>query len=236
MSKNKMSITLVIPTINEIQGLKVVFPRIDRTLFDEVLVIDASSTDGTVEYISQFQDVKLVTQKSKGMQNAMMEMLDLVKTEYIIEFSPDNNCIPEQLPDIVSKINEGYDMIVVSRYLGEATSEDDTLISGFGNWMFSKMIRYLGKFPVTDALTMYKGYKTSIPKERLFKKYLSTDLIYEPLLSAYSNLQNHKYIEIPGTEPARIGGASTLPWFKAGLCISLFIVRLYLRKIFKITL
>tara|TARA_Y100000590_G_C15691809_1_gene1003679 strand:- start:22 stop:729 length:708 start_codon:yes stop_codon:yes gene_type:complete len=233
---NKPTITLVIPTINEVEGLKVVFPRIDRSLFEEVLVIDASSTDGTVEYISKYPDVKFVTQKSKGMQNAMMEMLEIVKTEYIIEFSPDNNCIPEQLTDIVSKIYEGYEMVVVSRYLEDATSEDDTLISGFGNWMFSKMIKFLGKFPVTDALTMYKGYKISIPKEKLFNKYLSTDLIYEPLLSAYANLQGYKYIEIPGTEPARIGGTSTLPWFKAGLCISLLIVRLYLRKIFKITL
>ena len=233
---NKPTITLVIPTINEVEGLKVVFPRIDRSLFEEILVIDASSTDGTVEYISKYPDVKFVTQKSKGMQNAMMEMLEIVKTEYIIEFSPDNNCIPEQLTDIVSKIYEGYEMVVVSRYLEDATSEDDTLISGFGNWMFSKMIKFLGKFPVTDALTMYKGYKISIPKEKLFNKYLSTDLIYEPLLSAYANLQGYKYIEIPGTEPARIGGTSTLPWFKAGLCISLLIVRLYLRKIFKITL
>mgnify|MGYP001262414432 CR=1 FL=1 len=234
--KNKPTITLVIPTINEIEGLKVVFPRIDRSLFDEVLVIDASSTDGTVEYISKYPDVKFVTQKSKGMQNAMMEMLEIVNTDYIVEFSPDNNCIPEQLPDIISKIYEGYDIVVVSRYLGEATSEDDTIISGFGNWMFSKMIRYLGKFPITDALTLYKGYKSSIPKEKLFNKYLSTDLIFEPLLSAYSNLKGYKYAEIPGTEPARIGGESTLPWFKAGLCISLFIVRLYVKKIFKITL
>ncbi len=236
MTKKHPTITLVIPTINEIEGLQVVFPRIDRNLFDQVLVIDANSTDGTVEYISKYEDVTLVNQKSRGMQNAMMEMLSIVDTDYIIEFSPDNNCIPEQLPDIVKKIQEGYEMIVVSRYLDDAVSEDDTLISGFGNWMFSKMIRYLGKYPVTDALTMYKGYKTSIPKEWLFKKYLSTDLIYEPLLSAYANLQGHKYIEIPGTEPARIGGTSTLPRFKAGLCISLFIVRLYLRKIFKITL
>ena len=102
--------------------------------------------------------------------------------------------------------------------------------------MFSKMIRYLGKFPVTDALTMYKGYQASIAKEDLFNKYLSTDLIFEPLLSAYCNMQGRKYFEISGTEPARIGGTSTLPWFKAGLCISLLIVRLYIKKIFKIAI
>ena len=234
--KNNPSITLIIPTINEIEGLKVVFPRIDRSLFDEILVIDANSTDGTIEYISQYSDVTLIRQKSKGMQNAMLEVLEYVNSEYIIEFSPDNNCIPEQLPDIVEKIKVGYDIVVVSRYLSGAKSYDDTIVSGFGNWMFSKMVRYLGKFPVTDALTMYKGYKSIIPKEKLFKKYLSTQYIYEPLLSAYCNMQDYKYFEIPGDEPARIGGVSTLPVFKAGLCVSLFIIRLYIKKVFKIIL
>ena len=72
------------------------------------------------------------------MQNAMMEMLEIVNTDYIVEFSPDNNCIPEQLPDIISKIYEGYDIVVVSRYLGEATSEDDTIISGFETGCFQR--------------------------------------------------------------------------------------------------
>ena len=64
--KNNPSITLIIPTINEIEGLKVVFPRIDRSLFDEILVIDANSTDGTIEYISQYSDVTLIRQKSNA--------------------------------------------------------------------------------------------------------------------------------------------------------------------------
>ena len=49
--ENPPKITLVIPTLNEIEGLKITIPRIDQSLFEEILVIDASSTDGTVEYI-----------------------------------------------------------------------------------------------------------------------------------------------------------------------------------------
>ncbi|GIR93493.1 MAG: hypothetical protein CM15mP93_16800 [Thiotrichaceae bacterium] len=44
-------------------------------------------------------------------------------------------------------------------------------------------------FPVTDALTMFRGYKVSIVKDPLFKKYLSTGHIFEPLISAYGNLR-----------------------------------------------
>ena len=128
--ENPPKITLVIPTLNEIEGLKITIPRIDQSLFEEILVIDASSTDGTVEYIQNIKNIKLVTQKSSGLTGAMIEAINLVKTNYVIEFSPDNNCTPEELADIVTKIKEGYDIVVVSRYLGDAISEDDTFITG----------------------------------------------------------------------------------------------------------
>ena len=210
---NPPKITLVIPTLNEIEGLKITIPRIDQSLFEEILVIDASSTDGTVEYIQNIKNIKLVTQKSSGLTGAMIEAINLVKTNYVIEFSPDNNCTPEELADIVTKIKEGYDIVVVSRYLGDA---------------------------ISDALTMFRGYKVDIVRDTVFRKYLSTGHIFEPLISAYGNLMNYKYIEIPGTEHKRIGGEAItdnkLNVIKAGMSISIMICRLYFKKFFKINL
>ncbi len=141
---------------------------------------------------------------------------------------------------IVEKLKEGYDIVVVSRYLGDAVSEDDTLITGIGNWFFSKIIRYLGNYPITDALTMFRGYKVDIVRDKLFKKYLSTGHIFEPLISAYGNLMNFKYIEIPGTEHKRIGGEAItdnkLNVIKAGISISIMVFRLYLKKFFNINI
>jgi len=238
--ENSPKITLVIPTLNEIEGLKITIPRIDKSLFEEILVIDAKSTDGSVEYIQNQENIKLVTQKSSGLTGAMVEAINLVKTDYVVEFSPDNNCTPEELACIVEKLKEGYDIVVVSRYLGDAVSEDDTLITGIGNWFFSKMIRYLGNYPITDALTMFRGYKVDIVRDKLFKKYLSTGHIFEPLISAYGNLMNFKYIEIPGTEHKRIGGEAItdnkLNVIKAGISISIMIFRLYLKKFFNINI
>ena len=238
--ENSPKITLVIPTLNEIEGLKITIPRIDKSLFEEILVIDAKSTDGSVEYIQNQENIKLVTQKSSGLTGAMVEAINLVKTDYVVEFSPDNNCTPEELACIVEKLKEGYDIVVVSRYLGDAVSEDDTLITGIGNWFFSKMIRYLGNYPITDALTMFRGYKVDIVRDKLFKKYLSTGHIFEPLISAYGNLMNFKYIEIPGTEHKRIGGEAItdnkLNVIKAGISISIMVFRLYLKKFFNINI
>ena len=46
-----MKVTLFIPTKNEITGLKAVMPRIKKDWVDEVVIIDAHSTDGTREYL-----------------------------------------------------------------------------------------------------------------------------------------------------------------------------------------
>ena len=37
-------------TINEIEGMRHVMPRIDRTLVHEILLVDGGSTDGTLEF------------------------------------------------------------------------------------------------------------------------------------------------------------------------------------------
>ena len=87
---------------------------------------------------------------------------------------------------------------------------------------------------------MFRGYKVDIVRDTVFRKYLSTGHIFEPLISAYGNLMNYKYIEIPGTEHKRIGGEAItdnkLNVIKAGMSISIMICRLYFKKIFKINL
>lgn len=226
--KNSPSITLLIPTLNEIEGLKLILPRIDRNLFDDIVVVDGRSTDGTVEFALK-NNLRVMTQLRKGMSHAVFDAVATLKTDYVIEFSPDNNCIPEQLVDIVAKIKEGYDLVVVSRYLPPAKSEDDSLITGFGNWMFTMAIRFLGKFPVTDALTMYRGYRCDIIRKYDFEKYL-TYSVFEPLVSAIGNLHGVKYCEIPGDEPKRIGGVTKRPIIFAGSCIVLMLLRLYTKK------
>ena len=71
---NKKTITLLLPTLNEVVGFKAIFPKIDTNLFDKILVIDGGSTDGTVEY-AKSHNLHLVTQKEKGLGPAVMEAI-----------------------------------------------------------------------------------------------------------------------------------------------------------------
>src|SRR6185295_10515922 len=116
--------------------------------------------------------VRIMTQIRKGVAFAVMDAVRTLDAEFVVEFSLDGNCMVEQLPLIVEKLREGYEVVVVSRYLPPAKSADDTFITGFGNWMFSKMMRFLGPFPITDGLTIYRGYRRSIIDYPEFEAFL----------------------------------------------------------------
>tara|TARA_B100000287_G_C20660228_1_gene789881 strand:- start:1784 stop:2482 length:699 start_codon:yes stop_codon:yes gene_type:complete len=229
---DKKTITLLLPTLNEVVGFKAIFPKIDTNLFDEILVIDGGSTDGTVEY-ARSQNLNLVIQKEKGLGPAVMEAISLIKTDCVIEFSLDGNCMVEQLEEIVNNLHKGYDLVVVSRYLPPAVSYDDNMTTAIGNKMFTFFIGFLGKFNPTDTLTIYRGFDIKIPKYPEFIQFLYGP-VFEPLISAVALNRQLSIIEIPGDEPARIGGTSKMSVIYNGLCIVLMIIRMYIFKILKI--
>src|SRR5579872_5613438 len=67
-----VKVTLVIPTLNEIEGMRNIIPRIPKGCCDQILVIDGGSTDGTVEYAKE-QGYTVMTQRRKGMRRAYHE-------------------------------------------------------------------------------------------------------------------------------------------------------------------
>jgi glycosyltransferase involved in cell wall biosynthesis len=210
-----MKVTLLIPTLNEVEGMKVILPKIRREWVDEILVIDANSTDGSFEY-AQSLGIKAIRQKSKGLSNAYREALEVAKGDVIIPFSPDGNSVPERIPELVAKMKEGYDMVIVSRYLQGAKSADDTLMTGFGNWLFTAMINGLYGGHYTDSLVMYRAWK----KDLIKRFHLDTSLAgFEPQLAILCAKHRLKVTEIPGDEPARLFGTRKTDPIRGGLSI-----------------
>ncbi len=219
-----MKVTLVIPTLNEIDGMRAIMPQIKREWVDQILIVDGNSTDGTIEYAKE-HGYEIVIQKRKGMRYAYMDALPYIKGDVMLTFSPDGNSIPELIPECIKKMKEGYDMVIVSRYAPGARSEDDDLITGFGNWVFTNiLINIPHGFRYTDAMVIYRIYKKSLiselglDKDKAFEKeekLFNTRVSWEPLLSIRAARRKLKIAEIPGSEPPRVGGKrklQILPW------------------------
>lgn len=221
-----MKTTLLLPTLNEIEGMKLIMPRVKREWVDEILVIDGGSTDGTLEYAEK-QGYRILHQNSKGITNAYREALPHAIGDVVVAFSPDNNSVPEIIPDLVREMEKGYDMVIVSRYLNGAKSEDDDPVTAFGNWMFTKMINVVFGGRYTDTLVMFRAFRKAVVGE------IPTDLPragLEPLLSMRFARKKFKVSEIPGDEPKRVGGVRKMVPILNGIDILKLMVRERLAK------
>jgi glycosyltransferase involved in cell wall biosynthesis len=226
-----MKITLAVLSLNELEGMKVIMPRIKKEWVDQILVVDGGSTDGTVEWARE-NGYEVLCQKKKGLRNGYVEALEYVDSDVIITFSPDGNSDPDRIPDLVSRMKEGYDMVIVSRYAEGAKSEDDSLFTRFGNWLFTTMINVLHGGKYTDCLVMYRGWRTDVYRELDADKTLTKfeERFYplagsEPLLCIRMAKRKKKCADIPGDEPARIGGETKARFVPAGMCILFEIIR-----------
>ena len=217
--------SLLVFTLNEIDGMRAVMPKIRSDWVDEIIIVDGGSTDGTIDY-AQEMGYQIYVQKQKGFRHAYCEILERIDTDYIIAFSPDGNSLPEKIPELIDRAKRGYDMVTCSRYLGEAKSYDDDVITAFGNWFFTKSINVLHGASYTDAMVMYRAVHTSVFSrleldndaafeipERLFK----TKICLMPLLSIRAARAKLKTCELAGDEPARIGGERKLKIVRWGL-------------------
>lgn len=197
-----MKTTLLIPVFNEIHGLEVILPRIRGDWVDEIVFIDGGSRDGTLEYLGE-RGCRILHQKKRGITYAYQEGLEGASGDVVIAFSPDGNSLPEKIPELVAKMREGYDMVIVSRYIDGAKSEDDDFFTGFGNWMFTKIINLLFKGGYTDSLVMFRAFKKEIV--RSFPPNIPRAGL-EPILSIRCAKLKLRVAEIGGDEPERIGG------------------------------
>ena len=219
-----MKVTLFIPVLNESEGIRLIMPQIKKESLEQILFVDGNSTDGTVELVKSM-GYEVYIQKEKGLRNAYKEAWPLIRGDAVITFSPDGNCLTQDIPKLISKFKEGYDMVIASRYYQGAKSEDDDLLTSFGNWLFTKSINFFHGGHYTDAMTIYRIYRknlfyeldldkdeTYLPYEKIFHTHIGV----EPILSIRAAKMKLKIADIPSDEPKRIGGQRKLQVLRWG--------------------
>ncbi len=219
-----MKVTLLIPTLNEEVGMREIMPKVDRSLFHQILVVDGKSSDRTVE-IAREMGFEVVIQERPGVRGAYLDAWPHVTGDAVLTFSPDGNSLIECLEPCIKKFNEGYDMVIVSRYAPGAKSYDDDAVTGFGNWLFTNSINFFHRARYTDAMVIYRIYRKDLVTEldldkdesyAFEEKIFNTDVSWEPLMSIRAAKRRLKIAEVPGDEPARVGGVRKLQILRWG--------------------
>ena len=227
--------TLVMICLNEVNGIKHITPGIKKysKLLNDIVFVDGGSSDGSLQIAkSNGWNVFLQPQERMGVLNGIKMGLEKCKTKYVIFFSPDNNCKPEALPALIEEANRGNDLVIASRYKDGAKSYDDTIISGFGNYMITKLVNILFNSNYTDVLNLYKCIRVNVLKEMnhdIFAKIsgLSTGLCIKCAINKI------KVSDVGFDEPLRLGGESKRPIIEHGYIEISTIIIEFIKNIFK---
>lgn len=219
-----MKTTLLVMTLNEIEGMKIIMPQIDQSWCEQIIVVDGGSTDGTIEWAKE-HGYEVHVQRQKGIRYGYFEVMPLIKGDVILSFSPDGNSLISAIPLLIEEMKKGYDMVIASRYLPGAGSEDDDLATAFGNWLFTKTVNFLYRANYTDVMVMLRAFRVSLIhdldllNEKAYtvpEKLFGTKISWEPLMSVRAAKMHKKIGEVPAAEPPRLGGERKLQMFRWG--------------------
>jgi glycosyltransferase involved in cell wall biosynthesis len=117
-----MKISVVVPLLNEEESLNELFTRIKETCAVnkypfEVVFVDDGSTDKSMEVLKQLKkeysdEVKIIRfRKNYGKSAALAEGFKIVTGDIVITMDADLQDDPAEIPNLINKLNEGYDMV-----------------------------------------------------------------------------------------------------------------------------
>ena len=154
------NIEILIPTYNEAGNIKKTILDLNEKGFFNITILDAQSEDNTAKIASSMNCKVIVDKKKKiGFGYSLINGINESKSEYCCIFDGDGSFNSNSIKEMYKKLLDNNDFVFCSRYLGGNKSEDDTLITKFGNFFFTKLIRVMFNIKTTDALFLYTYQK-----------------------------------------------------------------------------
>ena len=216
------NLTVVIPAKEEESSLPIVLNEVKD--FDCSIIIILEETDkATIEAIKNF-NCKKIYQKGRGYGNAIIEGINEVQTDYLCIFNADGSFDPKYLREMLD-LCKNRDYVFASRYLKSAGSDDDTIVTKIGNFIFSTLGNILFSIKLSDILFTYILGKTSSFRS-LNLKCKDFCLCVEIPINAKK--MNASYRDIPSYERKRIGGNKKVNEFRDGFKILIYMIKRFL--------
>jgi glycosyltransferase involved in cell wall biosynthesis len=216
-----MSTALLVLTLDEVDGVREIMPKIDRNWVDELIIVDGGSTDGTIE-LAKEMGFKVISQKIKGHGGAIMAGVEATNSDIIIIFGPDGNHYPEEIPQLIKKINEGYDQVMISRFGKGSINLDATVIENFGNKMFAFLTNIFFGGHFTDTLNESRAITRQAFADLKFSAFRMNST---QQMSIRGLKKRQKIFEISGNEGERLGGKKKMNAVPVGADLSLGIIK-----------
>ena len=158
LSLDRPSVTILLPAKNEENGIEATFASlpVDRLTElgypVEILVADGRSHDRTREVAEAF-GARVVQQLGTGKGRAVRGALAVAKGDYVVMLDADATYPARAIPAFVAMLDEGYDVVMGSRFLGHIEPEAMKPLNRFGNRALSALASSLYGRRCTDVCT-----------------------------------------------------------------------------------
>ena len=117
--------TLVLLTLNEIDGLRQCWDQLPLDRFRMTVAVDGGSTDGTREFLSE-RGIPILDQGIPGRGVAFRVAAEAVDTDRLVFYSPDGNEDPNDIERLVDLLLDGARLAIASRFADGAVNEKPT--------------------------------------------------------------------------------------------------------------
>lgn len=167
------AILAVIPAYNEAPSLPGVLSRMPRGV--DVLLVDDGSTDGTAGIAESFGARVLRHPKNMGQGAALITGFKeglRGRYDHFVEMDADGQHDPSDIPRLMARLKEGFDLVIGSRYsdyLHPERDPDPHLARYSAPWIrrlllpaFAGFFRLRSGLPITDPMSGYRAFARRI--------------------------------------------------------------------------
>jgi len=203
------STSVVIPTLNEAENLRLLLPTIPNWI-DQVIVVDGRSTDDTIEVANSFAQslpMLVVMEACKGKGAALRAGFAAAQGEVVVAIDADCSMHPCEIPLLISALTAGADFAKGSRFIQGGGSADLSKFRAIGNWGLTQIVKMLYGVSFSD---LCYGYFAFWRRHLHLINPTCDGFEVETFVKLRAIKAGLRIAEVPSFETLRVHGASNL--------------------------
>ncbi|QLC34397.1 S-layer glycoprotein N-glycosyltransferase AglJ [Halarchaeum sp. CBA1220] len=150
-------VCVLIPTLDEAETIGEVIEAFRDRGFDEVLVVDGHSTDGTRD-IAREHGARVVEQSGAGKGQAVREGVERVERPYVLMLDGDGTYRAEDADAMLEPIFEGRAEHVIGDRFAEMEAGAMSTLNGVGNSIINRSFSFIHGHDFRDILSGYRAF------------------------------------------------------------------------------
>ncbi|MCX7628549.1 MAG: glycosyltransferase family 2 protein [Methylophilaceae bacterium] len=214
-------LSIILPARNEAAGLRQLLPKLLALQPQaEIIVVDDGSTDDTRQICAELKVKCLSHPYPKGNGAAIKSGARAAKGDVLLFMDADGQHKPEDIPALLEKFNQGYDMVVGARMDGSQNGVHRAVANDF----FSRFASWMVQQPVADLTSGFRVVQAQ--KFRKFLYLLPNGFSYPTTITMSFFRAGYSVAYVPIHTLRRVSGKSHIRPIRDGLRFLLIILRI----------